>query len=100
MPGLFGVLSRLMRLIVQTPAVRRAGRRAYRSGGIADGTVEILGGDFGLSGVGSRTRFNGCRLKRPLNTIFGAEAGLNIMIELIQFPWSPFCIVQRRILEY
>jgi len=22
------------------------------------------------------------------------------MIELIQFPWSPFCIVQRRILEY
>ena len=21
------------------------------------------------------------------------------MIELIQFPWSPFCIVQRRILE-
>ncbi|MDB6018962.1 MAG: hypothetical protein JWR19_3451, partial [Pedosphaera sp.] len=42
----------------------------------------------------------GCRLKRPLNTIFGAEAGLNIMIELIQFPWSPFCIVQRRILEY
>lgn len=23
-----------------------------------------------------------------------------IMIELIQFPWSPFCIVQRRILEY
>src|SRR5215472_12718140 len=22
------------------------------------------------------------------------------MIELIQFPWSPFCIVQRRILEF
>jgi glutathione S-transferase len=22
------------------------------------------------------------------------------MIELVQFPWSPFCIVQRRILEY
>src|SRR5580658_7821025 len=22
------------------------------------------------------------------------------MIELIQFPWSPFCLVQRRILEY
>ncbi|MEW6158572.1 MAG: glutathione S-transferase N-terminal domain-containing protein, partial [Verrucomicrobiota bacterium] len=22
------------------------------------------------------------------------------MIELIQFPWSPFCIAQRRILEY
>lgn len=22
------------------------------------------------------------------------------MIELIQFPWSPFCVVQRRILEY
>lgn len=22
------------------------------------------------------------------------------MVELIQFPWSPFCIVQRRILEY
>src|ERR1700722_2893667 len=22
------------------------------------------------------------------------------MLELIQFPWSPFCIVQRRILEY
>src|SRR5258706_5700671 len=22
------------------------------------------------------------------------------MIELIQFPWSPYCIVQRRILEY
>lgn len=22
------------------------------------------------------------------------------MIELIQFPWSPFCIIQRRILEY
>src|SRR5436190_16368639 len=22
------------------------------------------------------------------------------MIQLIQFPWSPFCIVQRRILEY
>ena len=22
------------------------------------------------------------------------------MIELIQFPWSPFCIVQRRVLEY
>ena len=22
------------------------------------------------------------------------------MIELIQFPWSPFCIVQRRLLEY
>jgi glutathione S-transferase len=25
---------------------------------------------------------------------------LRDMIELIQFPWSPFCIVQRRILEY
>ena len=23
-----------------------------------------------------------------------------LMIELIQFPWSPYCIVQRRILEY
>src|SRR5258708_8325698 len=22
------------------------------------------------------------------------------MIELVQFPWSPFCLVQRRILEY
>src|ERR1700744_6319266 len=22
------------------------------------------------------------------------------MVELIQFPWSPYCIVQRRILEY
>ena len=22
------------------------------------------------------------------------------MIELVQFPWSPYCIVQRRILEY
>ena len=22
------------------------------------------------------------------------------MIELVQFPWSPFCIVQRRILEF
>ena len=22
------------------------------------------------------------------------------MIELIQFPWSPFCLVQRRILEF
>src|SRR5271156_6202424 len=22
------------------------------------------------------------------------------MLELIQFPWSPFCIVQRRILEF
>ena len=22
------------------------------------------------------------------------------MIELIQFPWSPFCLVQRRILQY
>jgi hypothetical protein len=22
------------------------------------------------------------------------------MIELIQFPWSPFCILQRRILEF
>ena len=22
------------------------------------------------------------------------------MIELIQFPWSPYCLVQRRILEY
>src|SRR6185312_15787041 len=24
----------------------------------------------------------------------------NDMIELVQFPWSPFCLVQRRILEY
>jgi glutathione S-transferase len=29
---------------------------------------------------------------------FGLVFG--VMIELIQFPWSPFCIVQRRILEY
>jgi glutathione S-transferase len=30
----------------------------------------------------------------------GAVSTLHDMIELIQFPWSPFCIVQRRILEY
>jgi glutathione S-transferase len=35
-----------------------------------------------------------------LITRFGAEAELTAMIELIQFPWSPFCIVQRRILEF
>jgi len=34
----------------------------------------------------------------------GARLGLatrpRCMIELVQFPWSPFCIVQRRILEF
>src|SRR5688572_30280686 len=25
---------------------------------------------------------------------------LSAMLELIQFPWSPYCLVQRRILEY
>jgi glutathione S-transferase len=31
---------------------------------------------------------------------FGADAGYKAMLELIQFPWSPYCIVQRRILEF
>ncbi len=30
----------------------------------------------------------------------GRRLGCGLMIELIQFPWSPFCIVQRRILEF
>lgn len=33
-----------------------------------------------------------------LNRRFSVTQGA--MIELIQFPWSPFCIVQRRILEF
>src|SRR4051812_8917041 len=35
----------------------------------------------------------------PLYSIL-LGVSLNDMIELIQFPWSPFCIVQRRILEF
>lgn len=34
-------------------------------------------------------------------TAGGGEVSIGrAMIELVQFPWSPFCIVQRRILEY
>src|SRR5260370_11622202 len=29
-----------------------------------------------------------------------SQLSFHDMIELIQFPWSPFCIVQRRILEF
>src|SRR6185503_9695477 len=29
-----------------------------------------------------------------------SENEVSLMLELIQFPWSPFCLVQRRLLEY
>src|SRR6185503_9828551 len=29
-----------------------------------------------------------------------SENEVSLMIELIQFPWSPFCLVQRRLLEF
>lgn len=36
----------------------------------------------------------------PHPRLHGVESPRYDMIELIQFPWSPFCIVQRRILEF
>jgi glutathione S-transferase len=35
-----------------------------------------------------------------LDSLRSLHTRLRDMIELVQFPWSPFCIVQRRILEY
>ena len=43
-----------------------------------------------------------CACHHPIRDLeFGLSASqIFDMIELIQFPWSPFCIVQRRILEF
>lgn len=39
--------------------------------------------------------------KDPLNCVAPAKRHYCAdMLELVQFPWSPFCLVQRRILEY
>jgi glutathione S-transferase len=44
---------------------------------------------------------NSCLSTRHFNSkVCPLSADFFDMIELIQFPWSPFCIVQRRILEF
>jgi glutathione S-transferase len=40
------------------------------------------------------------RLSRSHRSTTVDSVSENDMIELVQFPWSPFCLVQRRILEY
>src|ERR1035441_7833589 len=60
-----------------------------------------------LRGGGARMRL--CVFQPPLSTchrrpspveLLAGESICHHMFELIQFPWSPFCIVQRRILEF
>lgn len=41
-----------------------------------------------------------CHRPQSVLKFAGGEDIPNDMIELIQFPWSPYCIVQRRILEF
>jgi len=50
------------------------------------------------AGLGTNFHLSTCHLDAPV--LLWICSDHNDMIQLVQFPWSPFCLVQKRILEY